>query len=167
MKNRYSLLLGLAILAIAGCTQDLEDVNMGTLPISHQIHIEGSINQEYASRVNDGGFCTGDQIGLYGVNYTDNNTLAGELLDEGNQVDNARYTFDAENWVWTSSGNVYYKDSKTNIDLYGYYPYGTVNRWPCFTRSIRPMPVTVSSSASSRTPLLCPQLRAVWISSRG
>lgn len=127
MKNRYSLLLGLAILAIAGCTQDLEDVNMGTLPISHQIHIEGSINQEYVSRVNDGGFCTGDQIGLYGVNYTDNNTLAGELLDEGNQVDNARYTFDAENWVWTSSGNVYYKDSKTNIDLYGYYPYGTVN----------------------------------------
>ena len=127
MKNRYSLLLGLAILAIAGCTQDLEDVNMGTLPISHQIHIEGSINQEYISRVNDGGFCTGDQIGLYGVNYTDNNTLAGELLDEGNQVDNARYTFDAENWVWTSSGNVYYKDSKTNIDLYGYYPYGTVN----------------------------------------
>ena len=88
-----------------------------------QIHISGTINQTASTRVNDSGFCTGDQIGLFGVNYTDDNTLAGELLNEGNQVDNARYTFNAEEWSWSSTGGVYYKDAKTNIDLYGYYPY--------------------------------------------
>ena len=126
MKNKFSLLLGLVALTFMGCTKDIDDIGITPIPGTHKIHIEGSINQEYVSRVNDGGFCTGDQIGLFGVNYTNNNTLAGTLLDEGNQVDNARYTFNAEEWTWTSNGGVYYKDSKTNIDLYGYYPYTNV-----------------------------------------
>ena len=119
-------MLGLAALGFVGCVQDLGElevpVSLGGAP---QINIDGSINQEYVSRVDDGGFCTGDQIGLYGVNYTENNSVAGELLDEGNQVDNACYTFDAEKWVWTSRGSIYYKDAETNIDLYGYYPYAS------------------------------------------
>ena len=119
-------MLGLAALGFVGCVQDLGElevpVSLGGAP---QINIDGSINQEYVSRVDDGGFCTGDQIGLYGVNYTENNSVAGELLDEGNQVDNACYTFDKENWVWKSRGSIYYKDAETNIDLYGYYPYAS------------------------------------------
>ena len=127
MKKK--LLFGLCCAAlIAGCTTDPYDLGnevvMGGTP---RINISGAISQEYVSRVNDGGFCQDDQVGLFGVNYTDNNTLAGELLDEGNQVDNARYTYDEANNQWVASGNIYYKDSKTNIDLYAYYPYGTVN----------------------------------------
>ena len=127
MKKK--LLFGLCCAAlIAGCTTDPYDLGnevvMGGTP---RINISGAISQEYISRVNDGGFCQDDQVGLFGVNYTDNNTLAGELLDEGNQVDNARYTYDEANNKWESSGNIYYKDSKTNIDLYAYYPYSTVN----------------------------------------
>lgn len=127
MKKK--LLFGLCCAAlIAGCTTDTYDLGnevvMGGTP---RINISGAISQEYISRVNDGGFCQDDQVGLFGVNYTDNNTLAGELLDEGNQVDNARYTYDEANNKWESSGNIYYKDSKTNIDLYAYYPYSTVN----------------------------------------
>ena len=118
-------MFGLASLCFVGCMQDVAELEVPTLGLAPQIRIDGSINQEYVSRVDDGGFCTGDQIGLYGVNYTEENTIAGELLDKGNQVDNARYTFDAENWVWKSSGSIYYKDAETNIDLYGYYPYGT------------------------------------------
>lgn len=111
---------------MVGCTTDIDDMNNVVIDGIPQIRISGTIDQDYVSRVNDGGFCTGDQIGLFGVNYTNNNTLAGTLLDEGNQVDNARYTFNAEEWTWTSNGGVYYKDSKTNIDLYGYYPYANV-----------------------------------------
>ena len=127
MKKQFvTLLVGVVGLLSTSCTQGFDELELnpsvGGVP---QIRIDGSIEQEYVSRVNDGGFCTGDQIGLYGVNYTDNNTVAGELQDKGNQVDNARYTFDAENWVWSSSGSIYYKDAETNIDLYGYYPYGT------------------------------------------
>ena len=126
MRVKFLLLAGCAAM-LASCTNDPFDE--GHVPVSGapQIHISGSIDQTYTTRVDDGGFCDGDQIGLYGVNYTDNNSVAGELLDEGNQVDNARYTFDEANWKWVSSGNIYYKDAETNIDLYGYYPYGSVN----------------------------------------
>ena len=127
MKKKLLFVLCCAAL-IAGCTTDPYDLGnevvMGGTP---RINISGAISQEYISRVNDGGFCQDDQVGLFGVNYTDNNTIAGELLDEGNQVDNARYTYDEANNKWESSGNIYYKDSKTNIDLYAYYPYSTVN----------------------------------------
>ena len=127
MKKK--LLFGLCCAAlIAGCTTDPYDLgNEVVMEGTPRINISGAISQEYISRVNDGGFCQDDQVGLFGVNYTDNNTLAGELLDEGNQVDNARYTYDEANNQWVASGNIYYKDSKTNIDLYGYYPYGSVN----------------------------------------
>lgn len=116
-------------MALVGCVQDV-DVIVPQAPAPDgaiAINISGSISQTYTTRVDDGGFTDGDQIGLYGVNYTDNNSVAGELLDEGNQVDNARYTFDEANWKWMSSGNIYYKDAETHIDLYGYYPYGSVN----------------------------------------
>lgn len=116
-------------LLIAGCIQDIDEPlqNLEGSDEVTPINVKASIAQTYSNRVDDGGFCDGDQIGLFGVNYTDNNTVAGTLLDEGNQVDNAKYTFDEENWQWVSSGSIYYKDAVTNIDLYGYYPYGPVN----------------------------------------
>ena len=111
-----------------GCTQELDEpkFNVPTSDGAIVINISGSISQNYATRADAGGFCHGDQIGLFGVNYTSNNAVAGTLLDKGNQVDNARYTFDESNWKWTSANPVYYKDAKTNIDLYGYYPYANV-----------------------------------------
>ena len=135
MKKK--LLFGLCCIALIGCTTDIDDMNSVVIDGAPQIKISGHIDQDYVSRVNDGGFCTGDQIGLFGVNYTNNNTLAGTLLDKGNQVDNARYTFNAEEWTWTSSGGVYYKDSKTNIDLYGYYPYANVESVNAYTFEVQ------------------------------
>lgn len=127
MKRIYLTIVSVALF-FAGCTNDIDEPTQSvpTLEGAIAINIDGSISQTYTTRVDDGGFCDGDQIGLFGVNYTDNNTVAGELLDEGNQVDNARYTFDEANWKWDSANPVYYKDAETNIDLYGYYPYGSV-----------------------------------------
>lgn len=113
-----------ALLLMAGCTTGLEDFRQTSNADAPLINIDGSIGQIYTTRVDDGGFCDGDQVGLYGVNYTDDNTKAGTLLDEDNQVDNARYTFDESTWTWKSQAPVYYKDAETNIDLYAYYPYG-------------------------------------------
>ena len=123
MKAKY--LFGLALLALVGCTADVE-VNapqVSTPDGVFSINLAGDISQEYLTRVDDGGFCDGDQIGLYGVNYNNDNADKGTLYDEGNQVDNAKYTYDEANNSWSSSGSVYYKDAETNIDLYGYYPY--------------------------------------------
>ena len=125
MKHILLLTLGIAALSLVGCTQDVEVIvpESPRADGAMEIKIDGRIDHEYATRVDDGGFCDGDQVGLYGVNYTDNNATAGTLLDEGNQVDNARYTFDEETHTWSSSGNIYYKDAETNIDIYAYYPY--------------------------------------------
>ena len=122
MKTKY--LFGLALLALAGCTADVEVHTPVPTPDGvFSINLTGDISQEYLTRVDDGGFCDGDQIGLYGVNYSNDNADKGTLYDEGNQVDNAKYTYDEANNSWSSSGSVYYKDAETNIDLYGYYPY--------------------------------------------
>ena len=127
MKKKLLFCLGCVALLFAGCTTDINEVNGPVNYGAPQIKISGSINQQYISRVDDGGFCNGDQIGLYGVNYTANNTVAGTLVDEGNQVNNARYTYDEQNGIWTSEGAIYYKDAETNIDLYAYYPYASIN----------------------------------------
>ena len=128
MKHKLLFTLGISLLTFASCTQDFDEPT----PITPSpegaiaINISGSIAQTYTTRVDDGGFCDGDQIGLFGVNYSENNTVPGVLLDKDNQVDNARYTFDEENFTWNSTGGIYYKDANTNIDLYGYYPYANV-----------------------------------------
>lgn len=125
MKIKHLLWLGWAT-ALVGCTDYTDELpNGNTLQESLKIQISGNIHQQYLSRVDDGGFCGGDQVGLYGVNYTNNNTEAGTLQDKGNQVDNIRYTYDEENIKWTSSSPAYYKDVNTCIDLYAYYPYAT------------------------------------------
>ncbi len=123
MKLKTILTFGLAALLMTACQKD-EGIDYDpTQGLSHPILIDGRIDQQYITRVDDGGFCNGDQVGLYGVNYTNDNAQAGMLLDEGNQVDNARYTYDEATLTWKSQGGVYYKDAETNIDLYAYYPY--------------------------------------------
>ncbi len=110
---------------LVGCSSDPDELVTPTPPWSAtpEIRISGGIDG--ATRVLDGAFCDGDQVGLYGVNYEADNTVQGELLDAGNQVDNARYTYDKANNQWVSSGSIYYKNADTHIDLYAYYPYGT------------------------------------------
>ncbi|MBP3497692.1 MAG: fimbrillin family protein, partial [Alistipes sp.] len=117
------LTFALMALMLGSCATDPQELNV-TVPFgAPQIHISGAIDNEQLSRVDESGFCEGDQVGLYGVNYTDNNATAGTLLDEGNQVDNARYTYSKQSGSWSSSGSFYYKDANTNIDLYAYYPF--------------------------------------------
>lgn len=126
MKRFLTLLSCAAALLMAGCTNDLDEgLFDGSTSGVPAIVIDGSIHQNYTTRVDDGGFCGGDQVGLYGVNYTDDNSTAGTLLESGNQVDNALYTYNEENHTWTARGGVYYKDANTNIDLYAYYPYSS------------------------------------------
>ena len=87
------------------------------------IVISGSINQEYATRANDEGFCNGDVVGIYVVDY-DGNT-PGVLQNEGNRADNVRFTFDESSYKWVPAYEIYWKDKNTHIDLYGYYPWGS------------------------------------------
>ena len=86
------------------------------------LNIAGTIDQ-VATRATAEGFVDKDAVGLFAVNYSENNTVAGTLAAEGNQADNVKYVFDEPNYKWVPVKPVYYKDINTHVDLYLYYPY--------------------------------------------
>ncbi len=120
MKRILLYLVAVALFATACSDHD----DFGTSGLERRrIVLSGEIDQVYQTRVSESGtgFADGDQMGVYFVNY-DGDT-PGTLLSRGNQGDNVRHTFDEKNYTWTSAYDVYWKDRKTHIDIYGYYPF--------------------------------------------
>ena len=117
------------VVLCAGCADGLfgED---GTLHHTQRIELSGEIDQVAVTRVNDGGFCDGDRMGIYIVDYKAD--IPGTLQQSGNRADNVCYTYDEANRKWNSDQDVYWKDNHTHIDVYGYYPYAhpeTINNY--------------------------------------
>ena len=113
--------LALPLLSLTACNDDLVQNNE---PINSmkRICLSGEIDQIALTRVNDNGFCNGDVMGVYIVDYEGNNP--GTLQNSGNRGDNVRHTFDEAAYKWNSAYDIYWKDPKTPIDVYGYYPFG-------------------------------------------
>ena len=124
MKIRNILLTGLFAVALLSCMVDADRLDPASDSPEGLIPVElfNEISQVAITRVNDEGFCNGDVVGIYVVNYEDGK--AGELLVEGNQGDNVRYTYDEAEMKWVPESPVYFKDNKTPADIYGYYPCG-------------------------------------------
>lgn len=95
----------------------LENISDDAVPIC----IRSEINQVYTRRVDDGGFADGDAIGVYLVNYE--NDQPGALTPDANYATNVKFTFDEGAYKWNSDKPVYWKDKVTPVDAYGYYPY--------------------------------------------
>lgn len=83
--------------------------------------LRAEIHQQYITRANDGGFANLDEIGVFIVNYI--NDEPQDLQVKGNHADNVRFTYSEETGKWTGSYQIYWKDKKTPIDAYGYYPF--------------------------------------------
>lgn len=122
---KYTLLSALTVgsTLIAGCSDELTEG--GGANGNDRIELAGEIDQLMTTRVNDGGFCDGDVMGVYVVDY-DGDT-PGTLQDNGNRGNNVRHTYDEANYKWSSAYNIYWKDKHTHIDVYGYYPYADVD----------------------------------------
>lgn len=122
MKSRFLVLCPTLAVLLAGCAKEpvAEPIvdDSGLIPLN----IDGSINQ-IQTKVNAAGFVDKDALGLFAVNYSEENTVAGTLADNGNQADNVKYVFDEAANKWTPTKKVYYKDVNTNVDLYLYYPH--------------------------------------------
>lgn len=88
---------------------------------SNRIQLSGDIDQLAVTRVNDNGFCNGDVMGVYIVDYEGNKPVT--LKVNGNRGDNVRHTFDEPNYKWNSAYDLFWKDKHTHIDVYGYYPF--------------------------------------------
>ena len=105
---------------LTGCSDDLFNGDYSQHD-SNRIQLSGDIDQLAVTRVNDNGFCNGDVMGVYIVDYDGNNP--GTLKVSGNRGDNVRHTFDEPNYKWSSAYDLYWKDKHTHIDVYGYYPF--------------------------------------------
>lgn len=124
MGKRYSVLVAcmMAFLCLLfACQKD--DGVMGGEDTRLPIDLSGEIDQVMLSRVNDGGFCDKDVIGVYIVDYEGGKP--GELKLEGNRASNVQFTYNEASNKWSGAYDIYWKDSKTPIDVYGYYPWNS------------------------------------------
>ena len=125
------LLLSLPLWGLTACNDDLVKGNELLVNSGKRIELSGEIEQVAVTRVNDNGFCDGDKIGVYIVDYQNNRPAP--LLSNGNRGNNVKHTYDEAKNKWNSAYDIYWKDSNTHIDVYGYYPFGSpedVNRYP-------------------------------------
>ena len=120
-------------LLFSACAKEMTPlVNDQIGNVDYSIKIGGEIDQEYKTRAADGGFCDGDGVGVYVVNYESG--TPGALASTGNQMDNVRYVYNESSGAWVADKTVYYHDKDTKVDFYGYYPYANkiddVNSYP-------------------------------------
>ena len=121
-KNSYIFTVVLALcMMLAACSDYLYDENGGKLNSEDRIQLSGDITQLSVTRVNDSGFCDGDVMGVYVVDY-DGGT-PGTLKPSGNRGDNVRHTYEEASNHWNSAYDLFWKDKHTHIDVYGYYPF--------------------------------------------
>lgn len=121
--SKHTLLyymVALVAMLFTGCSDDFFGGSTEQHDGNH-IQLSGDIDQLAVTRVNDNGFCNGDVMGVYIVDYEGNNP--GTLKVSGNRGDNVRHTFDEPNYKWNSAYDLYWKDKHTHIDVYGYYPF--------------------------------------------
>lgn len=111
----------LLCLMFAACSDSLFDGEGGKHNGEDRILLSGDIEQLSVTRVDDNGFCDGDVMGVYIVDY-DGGT-PGTLKPSGNRADNVRHTFDEPNNHWNPAYDIYWKDKHTHVDVYGYYPF--------------------------------------------
>ena len=108
--------------ALSSCHTDDNFIAPEATP-SIPIQLDNEIVQVPTTRVDDEGFCDGDAVGIYVVNYINDN--AGTMVAEGNQADNVRFTFSYDEYTWTPDYDIYFKDDHTAVDIIGYYPYNS------------------------------------------
>lgn len=121
--HKYIVFSAVSALMLMSCNDNeiTEGVSRGQ--DSNVISLSGEIDQVAVTRVNDNGFCDGDIMGVYIVDY--NGNTPGTLATKGNRGTNVPHTFDEAAYKWNSAYDIYWKDDRTHVDIYGYYPYGT------------------------------------------
>ena len=114
---------GVCLLLLASCARDPMEFTPPVPEGTYEVKLFNEIQQITKTRINDEGFCDGDAVGVYVVNYENGNP--GTLALSGNQADNVKYTLEEATNTWKPSTAVYYYDRVTHVDIYGYYPYGS------------------------------------------
>ena len=118
MKKTYYLSIAMILALITySCSDEFQEA-VSTSPTP--LKLTGQISQENVTRANDYGFVTGDRMGIYVVDYEDNQP--GDLAASNIRAQNVLYTFDGDSYSWSSSTSIYWRDKQTPVSIYGYYP---------------------------------------------
>ena len=121
MKEKIFSMIACLPLLFVGCVREtLRQDSLGETII----RLSGNVTQSYQTKADAAGFADGDRIGVYVVDYNGNE--AGELRKDGNRADNVWFEFNAGSGSWISAHDIYWKDSHTHADIYGYYPFTSV-----------------------------------------
>ena len=135
MKKRIPLLMIASLALVQACSiggSELEPENPQLEP--YKVQIINEIDQQPATKVAiDDGFCVGDKVGVYMVNYVGN--TPGILKEKENQADNVCFQFN-DSGDWVSDYEIYYKDNDTKVDFYGYYPYSEPTSIEAFAHEV-------------------------------
>ena len=117
-RTYFSILGGILTAALPlSCAKD-----SGTEEVAERtpICLNSTISQDNVTRADQNGFADGDVIATYIVDHEDGKP--GILQDNGNRADNLFYTYNEPGFRWVPAYNVYFKDEKTPVDIYAYYP---------------------------------------------
>lgn len=104
VKHTLLYLLAVGAMLLTGCSDDFFG-DKTEQHDSNRIQLSGDIDQLAVTRVNDNGFCNGDVMGVYIVDYEGNKP--GTLKVNGNRGDNVRHTFDEPNYKWNSAYDLF------------------------------------------------------------
>lgn len=116
-KSILSILL--TVILFSACAE--KDIIQQTTDCNAPMVLYCQIDQQYNTRASDGGFADKDDIGVYIVNRENGDEQ--QLKTVGNHADNVRFTYNESQGTWTGSYQIYWKDSHTHVDAYGYYPF--------------------------------------------
>lgn len=118
-KINYLSICALATFSLMSCSED--SLFQGSLVHNgKELRLQAEIDQVNITRANDSGFADGDRIGVFAVDFADGQP--GKLLATGNNADNECLQFNEKEYSW-SGNSIHFKDDKTPMDVYGYYPY--------------------------------------------
>lgn len=110
----------LQVMALPSCADNMPDVirkDNGMIPIE----FKATIVQTGDTRADESGFADGDRMGVFVVKYTDG--LPGSLSMTNNVAGNVAMKLDSDKGTWSSPADIYWPDSETPVDVYGYYPF--------------------------------------------
>ena len=108
------------LLGLWACSEH-EDLQTTKIGNNTPITICSSYPELTTRSVIDGGFSTGDEMGVFVVDR-DEEGLAGEVLLQGNHASNMRFTLQ-EDGSWSSPAQLYWSQKGLAADFYGYYPF--------------------------------------------
>ena len=114
----YSLVLSLLTIS---CSENLNELR-SDFDTDNPIIIESTypVGSAQTRASMENGFVEGDAVGIFVVDY-DKEGNPGTLALKGERAGNIHFSYDGSKW--TANYQLYWKNSSTPADFYGYYPY--------------------------------------------